>query len=221
MENSIVDRTVKFFVDADGIYQGSTYGDIPDNFFEVSNPPIMSILRWKDGQWVHPPQRFYVDSDGNYYGSISSWENYQGDYIEVISAPEFLYQKWNFINNSWEYEFSLKELSDYRKKSLSIDINVILSDGRSLVLKNDDQTKLALREKKDTIINKTDVETMSFKCENGWFDLNYNDYQEIGIALDLFTQKSFDAERHIESNNLSSPYVNDSWKQDFDDFMGQ
>lgn len=154
---------------------------------------------------------------------------------EISSYPRSLEEvhNWGWVHPSWSISDMSQEqqdwlnsyiengISEYRDILIHIEVSTELSDGRTVVLKNDDRTKTALLSKKNTINNENSITTMAFEARNGWFDLTYSDYQDLEVSLDLFTQNIFDGTRVIMSNHNDTPYlILEDAMSDLDDIVG-
>lgn len=104
------------------------------------------------------------------------------------------------------HEMIRDEIATHRDTLIEIQITTNLDDHGDIVLVNNDRTKTALASKKNTMSNETNISTMAFKAENGWFDLTYSDYQDLEVSLDIFTQSIFDIERIILGKHDVAPY---------------
>lgn len=112
-----------------------------------------------------------------------------------------------------------RELENYRDSRAMVAIETELSGPRTVILTNDDRTKIALGDKMMTMNNDQTITSMQFRANNAWFDFDYEDCQNLRLALDVHTQLCFDAQKHIEDNHALTPYTDDTWKTDFDNYM--
>lgn len=99
-------------------------------------------------------------------------------------------------------------LSVARDTALLVDVTINITGGREVILKNDERTKVNVHFKLTTLAADLSIPTMAYECRNGWFDLNYNDYQEIIWGLDSFTQSVFDALRRVYDTHAATPFTN-------------
>lgn len=98
-------------------------------------------------------------------------------------------------------------LSLSRDDKLLVDVTINITGDREVILKNDERTKVNVHFKLTTLAADLSIPTMAYECRNGWFDLNYNDYQEIIWGLDSFTQSVFDALRRVYDTHETTPFT--------------
>lgn len=138
-----------------------------------------------------------------------------------LATPAWAIADMTPEQTEWLNNYIDSGIAEYRDSLLIVNVTTNLSGGRTVILKNDDRTKTAISSKKNTISNETSITTMAFEARNGWFDFSYNDYQDLEVSLDLFTQQIFDATREINSNHISNPYLTvESAKADMDLLLG-
>lgn len=118
------------------------------------------------------------------------------------------YHEWN--GTAWVLaDGALEKLIDAalsfeRDKALDVDVDIALSGSRTIVLKNNERTKINISFKLSTLSADTSIESLAYECRNGWFDLSHGDYQEAILSLDMFTQSIFDKLRPVYEANHTS-----------------
>lgn len=165
---------------------------------------------------------YYRDDQNNFIGGYGEPSVPPGtlgvDYFEVPFPPTHGAMKWG--GSDWYMPYYDWLLTDHREKNLNVSVTTELVPLGVVELTNDERTKAALGDKIVMMTSNTEIATMSFKANNGWFSLNIGNYQDLRLSLDMYTQKVYDAVRFVEEKHAVTPYV--SWeeaKEDFDNIM--
>ena len=170
------------------------------------------VAEIRDGEmWIESSARriVYSTEDGQ-EKEIAENEVTTEGYTET-ARPDH-YHTWDGVEWSMTPE-SLSQaiddaLSSARDNALLVDVTINITGGREVILKNDERTKVNIHFKLTTLGADLSIPTMAYECRNGWFDLNYKDYQEIIWGLDSFTQSVFDALRRVYDTHEATPFTN-------------
>lgn len=194
-----------------------TFADIRAMYPNTSFPPQGPSETWLNNRGLY----FLVETP---QPSIDWDEVAYEDGVEEVSGEWRL--KWSVRDKTTQeieehHEMIFNAIANHTDSLINVEITTNLPIIGDVVLMNDDRTKTALASKKNTMSNETDILTMAFDAQNGWFDLNYGNYQDLEVSLDVFTQSIFDVKRIIVSNHHASPYktIEDAIN-DFNDELG-
>lgn len=195
-----------------------TYADVKRYFSKISLP---------SDQNAPAVDAFLADKNIKRY-SLNPEPTPDPFWIVDGSHPEF-----NEGTQQWEQVYDVREMTPSEVEEFKQSFYALFKNYRDLVwqqyvvtlengaeITNDETTQNRFIKTLELIKALGEENTsINWKCNNGYFDLSPADFQEAVIKGGHVTQKAFLAEQYIIQNHESSSYSDDSWKEDFDNFM--